>query len=141
MQRSGRFFRNARDLSVDLNEHLMIFCNILLLDNTICIRETYDKWRQRLCSLVHCIPGRADFGSISRLVVPPVCFVKHLSEGLHNGGRGLCLKVVMILTCHFTVPTDIKSCASTVCFHEDETDRTDYERVSRPRHAPHGSSC
>jgi len=39
-----------------------MFYDILLLDDTICIREIYDKRRRLLQSLVHCISGRADIG-------------------------------------------------------------------------------
>jgi DNA ligase 4 len=64
VKRAGRFLGNARDSPADLCEHLMIiFYDILLLDDIICICETHDKRRQRLQSLVHCIPGRADIGN------------------------------------------------------------------------------
>jgi DNA ligase 4 len=64
VKRSGRFLGTARDSPVDSNEHLMImFYDILLLDENVCIRETHDERRRRLQSLVGCIPGRADIGS------------------------------------------------------------------------------
>jgi DNA ligase-4 len=60
VKRSGRFLGTSRDSPVDLNEHLMImFYDILLLDDTVCIRETYDIRRRQLQSLVRCISGRA----------------------------------------------------------------------------------
>jgi DNA ligase 4 len=39
---------------------MIIFYDILLLNNTACIREIYNKRRRLLQSLIHCIPGRAD---------------------------------------------------------------------------------
>ena len=47
----------------NLDEHLMImFYDILLLDDIVCVRESHDKRRGLLESLVYCIPGRADIG-------------------------------------------------------------------------------
>jgi DNA ligase 4 len=64
VKRSGRYLGTARDSHVDSNESLMImFYDILLLDDVVCIRETHDKRRQLLQSLVLCTPGRADIGS------------------------------------------------------------------------------
>jgi DNA ligase 4 len=40
-----------------------MFYDLLLLDNTVCIQEPYDKQRQQLQSLVHNIPGQVDIGS------------------------------------------------------------------------------
>jgi DNA ligase-4 len=34
--------------------------DILLLDNTVCIRETHDERRRLLQALIHCTPGRID---------------------------------------------------------------------------------
>ena len=49
---------------MDLDKHLMvIFYNILLLDDIVCMKEPHDKRRQRLCSLVEPISGRAEIGS------------------------------------------------------------------------------
>jgi DNA ligase-4 len=42
---------------------MIIFFDILLLDDTVCIREPYNKRRQLFQSLVHCIPGQADIGT------------------------------------------------------------------------------
>jgi len=42
---------------------MIIFYDILLLDEVICIRDSHDARRQLLQSLVHCIPGRADVAS------------------------------------------------------------------------------
>ncbi len=47
VQRSGRFIGTARDSPVDLNEYSMImFYDILLLDDIVCIRKTHDKRRR-----------------------------------------------------------------------------------------------
>jgi hypothetical protein len=64
VKRSSRFIGTARDSPVDSNKHLMIiFYDILLLDDTVCIREPHDRRRRLLESLIHCISGRADIGS------------------------------------------------------------------------------
>jgi DNA ligase 4 len=41
---------------------MIMFFDILLLDDIVCIREPYDKRRQLFQSLIHCIPGQADIG-------------------------------------------------------------------------------
>jgi DNA ligase-4 len=64
IKRSGRFIGITRDSSVDSNEYLMImFYDILLLDDTICIRELYDRRRRLFESLIHCISDRTDIGN------------------------------------------------------------------------------
>jgi DNA ligase-4 len=46
MKRSGRLIGTTRDSPVDSNEHFMImFFDILLLDDIVCIRESYNKRR------------------------------------------------------------------------------------------------
>jgi DNA ligase 4 len=63
VKRSNRFIGTARDLPVDLNEHLMImFYDIMLLDGTVSLTDSHDKRRYLLESLIHCIPGRANIG-------------------------------------------------------------------------------
>lgn len=58
VQQLGRFLRTSQDSPVDLHKHLMIiFYNMLLLDDILCIRETHNVRRQRLHTLVHYIPG------------------------------------------------------------------------------------
>jgi DNA ligase 4 len=42
---------------------MIMFYDLLLLDDTVCIREPYNKRRQRLQSLVYHTPGRVDIGS------------------------------------------------------------------------------
>lgn len=64
VKRSGRFLRTLQDSPVDPNEHLMImFYDILLLDDISCFRETLEQRRQQLCSLVQCIRGRVGIRS------------------------------------------------------------------------------
>ncbi|KAH7124509.1 hypothetical protein EDB81DRAFT_911299 [Dactylonectria macrodidyma] len=64
VKRSGRLLGAARDSPVESSEHLMImFYDILLLDDIVCGLETHDERRRRLQSLVRRIPGRADIGS------------------------------------------------------------------------------
>lgn len=63
VRRSGRLLGTARDSPVDSDDHLMImFYDILLLDDIVCGRESHDIRRQLLESLVWRIPGRADIG-------------------------------------------------------------------------------
>ena len=63
MKRSGRSIGTTRDSPVDSNKHLMIiFFDILLLNDIVCIREPHDKRRQLLQSLIYCISGQADIG-------------------------------------------------------------------------------
>jgi DNA ligase-4 len=62
--RSGRFLGTREDSPANVNEHLMImFYDLLVHDDTFYMTDTHDTRRQRLCSLVHCIPGRAAIGS------------------------------------------------------------------------------
>jgi DNA ligase 4 len=64
MKPSDRYIRIVRDLSINLNEYfLIIFYDILLLDNTIYIRKSYNRRRRLLESLIRCISGRANIGS------------------------------------------------------------------------------
>ena len=42
---------------------MIMFYDILLLDDIVCIREPHERRRRLLESLIHCIPGRADIGS------------------------------------------------------------------------------
>lgn len=58
------FLGTAVDSLICPSEYLMImFYDILLLDDTVCIRESYDKRRGLLKSLVYCTRGRADIGT------------------------------------------------------------------------------
>ncbi|KAJ6436018.1 DNA ligase (ATP) [Purpureocillium lavendulum] len=64
VRRSGRLLGAAQNSPVTANEHLMVmFYDLLLLDDTFCARESLDKRRHRLQSLVCRIPGHADIGS------------------------------------------------------------------------------
>ncbi|KAH7109337.1 hypothetical protein EDB81DRAFT_769177 [Dactylonectria macrodidyma] len=64
VKRSGRFLGATRDSPVESSEHLMImFYDILLLDDIVCGLDTHDERRRRLQSLVRRIPGRTDIGS------------------------------------------------------------------------------
>ncbi|KAK5956428.1 hypothetical protein OHC33_003005 [Knufia fluminis] len=61
--RAGRRLGCQRDSSTDPDEHLMIvFHDILLWDDHICIYETYRQRRQHLQKLVQPVPGRAAIG-------------------------------------------------------------------------------
>jgi hypothetical protein len=61
MKRLGRFIGTARDLFVDLNKYFIImFYDIILLDDTVSFTDFYDRRRYLLKSLIHYNPGRAD---------------------------------------------------------------------------------
>jgi DNA ligase-4 len=61
VKRSGRPLGAARDSPVESSEHLMImFYDIVLLDDIIYSLETHDERRRTLQSLVRRIPGRSD---------------------------------------------------------------------------------
>jgi DNA ligase 4 len=40
-----------------------MFYDLLLLDNTVCMKKAHDERRQRLHSIIQCLPGRADIRS------------------------------------------------------------------------------
>ncbi|KAH7124304.1 hypothetical protein EDB81DRAFT_912433 [Dactylonectria macrodidyma] len=64
VKRSGRFLGAARDSPVESSEHLMIvFYDVLLLDDIVRGLDTHDERRRLLQSLVRRIPGRTDIGS------------------------------------------------------------------------------
>ena len=61
--RNGRFIGNDQDSLRDLHERLMImFYNVLLYDDIMCLNESLDQRRSRLHSLVRHSPGQADTG-------------------------------------------------------------------------------
>jgi DNA ligase-4 len=61
MKRSGRFIRIARNSFIDSNKYFMIiFYNILLLDDIVYIRKSYDRRRRLFESLIYCISNRID---------------------------------------------------------------------------------
>ncbi|KAK5308852.1 hypothetical protein LTR70_010772, partial [Exophiala xenobiotica] len=63
LTRGGRRLGCQRDSSPDLDEHLMIvFHEILLWGDHICIYETYRQRRKHLQKLVEPVPGRAAIG-------------------------------------------------------------------------------
>jgi DNA ligase 4 len=64
VRRSGRFLGTLHDSPVDPDEKLMImFYDILLLDNVSRIKETLKQRRLQLYSLVQRIRGRVGIGS------------------------------------------------------------------------------
>jgi DNA ligase 4 len=68
VQHSGRWLGNQADSPASLDEHLMImFYDILLLDDKIVLRETHNKRRQRLESLVKPTPGYAEIGTREKI--------------------------------------------------------------------------
>jgi DNA ligase-4 len=64
VQRSGRWLGNQADSPASLHEHLMImFYDILLLDNSMVLREPHGERRRRLEALVKVAPGYAEIGT------------------------------------------------------------------------------
>lgn len=81
VKRLGNFIGTALDSPVSLGEHLMImFYDILLLDDTLCIRESHDNRRGLLESLVRCIPSQADIGTCDIVDFLSLDALKLLSE-------------------------------------------------------------
>jgi DNA ligase-4 len=69
VSRSGHFLGSTADSPVAPTEWLMImFYDLLLLDDIICLKEPHDKRRQRLWSAVRCIPGRAGIGTREKII-------------------------------------------------------------------------
>ncbi|KAM4067443.1 ATP dependent DNA ligase [Hirsutella rhossiliensis] len=63
IRRSGRLLGAAQDPPPNVNEHLMImFYDLLLLDDTVCARESHVERRRLLHHLVRRIPGLAEVG-------------------------------------------------------------------------------
>jgi DNA ligase 4 len=97
MKRSDRLIGTARDSSVNLNEHLIIiFFNILLLDDIVCIKNFYDKRRQLLQFLIYCIFGQVDIG-IREIIDfsfynTPKLFNKALARVIARRWEGMMLK-------------------------------------------------
>jgi DNA ligase 4 len=61
--RNGRFLGNDQDSPRDLNENLMImFYDLLLLDDIVCLSEPLEQRRSRLRSIIRRIPGKAELG-------------------------------------------------------------------------------
>jgi DNA ligase-4 len=64
MKRSDRFIKIVRNSPIDSNKYFMIiFYDILLLNDTIYIREFYNRRRRLFKSFIYCISDRADIGS------------------------------------------------------------------------------
>jgi DNA ligase 4 len=42
---------------------MIMFYNLLLLDDAVCLRETHDKQHQQLCTLANCITSQVDVTS------------------------------------------------------------------------------
>lgn len=75
---------------------MIMFYDILLLDDIACIKETLEQGRKRLCSLVQCIRGRVDIGS--REIIDfssgqaPILLQEVFSQATTRGWEGLVLK-------------------------------------------------
>jgi DNA ligase 4 len=59
------FLGTTIDSPINLRKHLMImFYNIPLLNDIVCIRKSHDKQHELLESRVCCILGQADIGTV-----------------------------------------------------------------------------
>jgi DNA ligase 4 len=68
VQRSGRWLGNQADSPASLHEHLMmVFYDILLLDENILLRKSHSKRRRVLESLVNCTPSWAEIGTREKI--------------------------------------------------------------------------
>jgi DNA ligase-4 len=63
IKRSGRLIEIIRNLPVNSNKYfIIIFFDILLLDDIICIKKFYNKRRQLFQSLIYCIFEQTNIG-------------------------------------------------------------------------------
>lgn len=95
--RAGHFLGRAPDSPVGPHEHLMImFYDLLLLDNVIYANKPHDKRRRRLWSVVHCVPGQADIGTREKIPFRTSNAVDLLKDrfasAIAQGWEGLVLK-------------------------------------------------
>ncbi|ERF70354.1 hypothetical protein EPUS_07619 [Endocarpon pusillum Z07020] len=61
--RNGRFLGNDQDSPRDLQERVMImFYDLLLYDDIVCLNESLEQRRSRLRTLVRRVPGQAELG-------------------------------------------------------------------------------
>jgi DNA ligase 4 len=64
VKRSDRFIGIIRNSFIDSNKYfIIIFYDILLLNDIICIRKFYDKRRRLFKFLIYCISDRTDIGN------------------------------------------------------------------------------
>lgn len=108
VKRSEHFLGTLDDSPVDPNERLMImFYDILLLDDIACFKDTLEQRRQGLCSLVQCIRGRAGIGS--REIIDfssdqaPILLQKVFTQAVIRLWEGLVLKKNAMI--HFSPST------------------------------------
>jgi ATP-dependent DNA ligase len=73
---------------------IIMFYDLLLLDDIACIKESYEQRHQRLESLIHHVIGRATLEAAKRSIfhqaVLPVCFSGHSLELSYGGGKDSC---------------------------------------------------
>ena len=97
VKRSGQFLGCAQDSPAPAHEKLMImFYDLLLLDDIVCFQETHDKRRQRLWSIVRWIPERAEIGSREKIQFGPEHSLHLLrrifAQAISQNWEGLVLK-------------------------------------------------
>ena len=95
--REGRQLGCDRDSPPSPDELLMmIFYDVLLLDDNHCIYETYKHRRQRLTSVVHPVPGHAEIGERQKIdfayADAPLQLAQHLAYEITQIWEGLVLK-------------------------------------------------
>jgi DNA ligase 4 len=68
VRRAGRLLGCAEDSPADTSEHLMIvFYDLLLLDDVVCLQESHDRRRRRLWAVMRCIQDRTDIGTREKI--------------------------------------------------------------------------
>ena len=95
--REGRQLGCDRDSPPSPDELLMMmFYDVLLLDDNHCIYETYKHRRQRLTSVVHPVPGHAEIGERQKIdfgyADAPLQLAQHLAYEITQIWEGLVLK-------------------------------------------------
>lgn len=88
--RNGRFLGNDQDSPRDLQERVMImFYDLLLYDDIVCLNESLEQRRSRLRSFVRRVPGQAELGYREKInfassdakALIRLAFAKSISKG------------------------------------------------------------
>jgi DNA ligase 4 len=95
--RNGRFLGNDQDSPRDLNEKVMImFYDLLLYDDLVCLNESLEQRRSRLHSLVRRVQGQAELGYREKINFASSnaksMIRRTFAKGISSGWEGFVLK-------------------------------------------------
>jgi DNA ligase 4 len=95
--RNGRFLGNNQDSPRDLNEKVMImFYDLLLYDDLVCVNESLEQRRSRLRSLVRRVQGQAELGYREKINFASSdaksMIRRAFAKGISRGWEGFVLK-------------------------------------------------